>query len=257
MKRIIMIFLFLSVSFYSLAQDDELVVAPSENDIIAEDSDGRPEPVVTFEFEIRAAFTSGEFKKFYPKSGMGGLGITVLFPISNKIPVDLGFGLGYYWMSNAEETYNYYMPEIGNYDVESRVSGGMIPFHIVGRLYPLKSINSPIQPYVEGLAGFRVFSANQRLETYIVATDTYLPVEKDYNTTASWSYGFGGGVKVMLSKNELLFLNTKVDMIYGTATKTMDPSSVVLYDDGTYSFSHFESRTDVLRFSIGLHVMIE
>lgn len=252
-----MIFLFLSVSFYSLAQDDELVVAPSEDDIIAENPDGRPEPVVTFDFEIRAAFTSGEFRQFYPKRGMGGLGITVLFPIGNKIPVDVGFGLGYYWMSNAEETYNYYTPEIGNYDVESRLSGGMIPFHLVSRVYPLKSVNSPIQPYIEGLAGFRVFSANQRLETYIVATDTYLPIEKDYNTTASWSYGFGGGVKVMLSKNELLFLNAKVNQIYGTTTKTMDPSSVVLYDDGTYSFSQFKSRTDVLRFSIGMHIMIE
>jgi hypothetical protein len=257
MKKNILLHVVLMISTVLFSQDDSLTIAPSEDRIFTEEKKSLPDPVASFEIEIRACFTSGEFKQFYPKRGMGGLGTTVLFPVGKKNPLDIGFGFGYYWMSVSEETFSYYAPETGYYDVESRVSGGMIPLHLVGRVYPLKSINSPIQPYVEGLAGFRIFSANQRLETYISSTDTYLPVEKDYNFTASWSYGYGGGVKVRLSKNELLFLNAKITQLYGTTTKTMDPSSVVIYDDGTYSYSYFKSRTDVLRFTIGMHVMIE
>ncbi|MCB0400687.1 MAG: hypothetical protein KDD41_01250 [Flavobacteriales bacterium] len=248
---------FIGLSFPLFAQLDSLSVAPDNQQIFTDDNERLLEPKVTFDFDIRAAFTSGEFKTFYPKPGMGGMGLTVLFPLGKRFPLDLGVDLGYYFMSQSQETFNYYTPGLGDYDVESRVSGGMFTMHAVGRVYPFKTVKLPIQPYVEGLAGFRVFSANQKLETYVYATDEYLPVEKDYNYYGAWSYGFGAGVKVMLSKNELLYLNLKVDQIYGTATKNMDPSTVELYDDGTYTYSEFTSRTDILRFALGIHIMIE
>ena len=238
-----------------VAQVDELSPAP-ETEIFTDDK-SILDPKVTIDVDIRAAFTSGEFKNFYAKPGMGGFGFTVLFPLNKRNPVDLGIDLGYYFMSQSQETFQYYTPGVGDYDVESRISGGMFTTHAVARIYPIKNIKSPIQPYVEGLAGFRLFSANQRLETYVYITDEYLPIEKDYNFSGAWSYGFGGGFKVMLSKNELLYLNTKVTQLYGTATNNMDPSSVELYDDGTYSYSEFRSRTDILRFSLGIHIMIE
>ena len=131
----------------------------------------------------------------------------------------------------------------------------MFEFHLISRAYPLKATNFPIQPYIEGLAGFRVFGANQRLETYIYSTDTYLPVEKDYNYNGSWSYGYGAGIKIRMA--DLIYFNLKANKIYGTSTKNMDPESVVLYDDGTYSFEEFKSRTDIVRFSLGIHIMIE
>lgn len=255
MKKILLPVLMLMIVFFAKAQDDGLTTAPDQ--VFTEDNGGSPDPVVTFDIDVRAAYTSGEFKDFYPKRGMGGFGIDVLVPIDKNVPVDFGAGLGYYFMSRSERTIPYYSPGVGDYDVNSRVSGGMFTFHLISRIYPLKTVKSPIQPYIEGLAGFRVFGANQRLETYIYATDEYLPVEKDYNYNGSWSYGYGGGIKVLLSKNELLFLNLKAAKIYGTATKNMDPESVVLYDDGTYSFEEFKSRTDVVRFSLGIHIMIE
>ncbi len=257
MKKIIScfaLFIFISNVF---SQDDGLVVAPTEDKIFTEDVKSIPDPVVTIDIDIRFAFPTGEFKDFYTRPGMGGFGVDVLRPLGKTNPLDVGVGFGYYFMSRSEETYGYYTPGVGDYDVNSRVSGGMFALHLISRLYPLKSVRSPFQPYVEGLAGFRVFSANQRLETYIHATDTYLPVEKDYNYNGSWSYGFGGGIKIMMSKSELLFLNLKASKIYGTATKNMDPSSVQIFDDGTYAYNEFKSRTDVVRFSLGIHIMIE
>lgn len=255
MKNILLPTLFFVIASYTYAQDDELTTAPDE--IFTDESNILPEPKVTIDIDIRAAYTTGEFKDFYPKRGMGGFGIDVLFPITEENPFDFGAGLGYYFMSRSERTIPYYTPGIGDYDVESRVSGGMFEFHLISRAYPLKATNFPIQPYVEGLAGFRVFGANQRLETYVYATDEYLPVEKDYNYSGSWSYGFGGGVKIRLGGDELIYLNLKANKIYGTSTKNMDPESVEIYDDGTYSFDEFESRTDVVRFALGIQIMIE
>ena len=256
MRNLIIILTLLLAVNISVAQTDSLSNAP-EVEIFTDDSEVLPDPVVTIEFDVRAAFTTGEFKEFYPKRGMGGFGVDVLFPITEENPIDIGAGLGYYFMSQSERTLQLYTPGIGDYDVESRVSGGMFEFHLISRAYPLKATNFPIQPYIEGLAGFRVFGANQRLETYIYSTDEYLPVEKDYNYNGSWSYGYGGGVKIRMGREELIFLNLKVNKIFGTSTKNMDPESVVLYDDGSYSFEEFKSRTDVVRFSLGIHIMIE
>lgn len=237
------------------AQTDSLTTSP-DVEVFTDESNMLPDPVVTVEIDVRTAFTSGEFKQFYPKRGMVGFGIDVLFPITEENPVDFGAGLGYYFMSTSKRNLSFYTPGVGNYDVESRVNGGMFEFHLMSRVYPLKATNFPFQPYIEGLAGFRVFSANQRLETYIHDTGEYLPVEKDYNHTGSWSYGFGGGIKVRVS-SDLIYVNLRANKIMGTPTKNMDPESVILYDDGTYSFDEFKSRTDIVRFSLGIHIMIE
>lgn len=256
MKNLSLFFILYFVIVLVSAQTDSLSTAP-ETEIFTDESRMLPEPVVTIEIDARAAFPTGEFKDFYTKKGMGGFGITVLFPITEENPFDFGVGLGYYFMSRSERTIPYYTPGVGDYNVESRVSGGMFEFHIVSRAYPLKATGFPIQPYVEGLAGFRVFGANQRLETYIYATDEYLPVEKDYNYNGSWSYGYGAGIKIQMGSDEMIYLNLKANKIFGTPTKNMDPKSVELHDDGTYTYNEFKSRTDIFRFSLGIQIMIE
>jgi hypothetical protein len=256
MKNLIAILITLLTVNIAVAQTDSLTTAP-DVEVFTDESDFLPDPVVTIEFDVRVGFPTGEFKNFYTKKAMGGFGVNALLPITEENPFDFGAGMGYYFMSRSEETFSYYSPGIGDYDVESRISGGMFEFHLISRAYPLKATNFPIQPYIEGLAGFRVFGANQRLETYIYATDEYLPVEKDYNYNGSWSYGFGGGIKIKMGSDELIYLNLKANKIFGTPTKNMDPKSVVLYDDGTYTFDEFRSRTDIVRFSLGIHIMIE
>jgi len=248
--------IFLSLISGSIfSQSDSLTVAPSA-EVFRDEDKSLLDHKATLEIEIRAAFPTGEFKDFYSKPGIGGFGLTALFPLGKKNPLDIGFGLGYYLMGRAEDTYEYYALGIGDYDINSKVSGSMIPMHLTARLYPLKSVNSPIQPYIEGLAGGRLFVVEQEVSTYLYSVDSELPKETNSNITSSWSYGFGGGLKIMISRNEMLFLNLKVAQIYGTLTKNMDSSSVVLYDDGTYGYDEFKSRTDVLRFSFGLHIMI-
>ena len=257
MNKLIVLFACLLINLTLFSQDENLVVSPTEDNIFTEEDQSIPTAKVTFDFDIRAAFTSGEFKQFYPKDGMGGLGISVLFPISKRNPLDVGFELGYYFMSQTRSNLEYYAPGVGDYDIDSRVSGSMIPIHIVGRLYPLKTINFPIQPYIEGVAGFRLFIVNQKINTIVLGSGIELPEQTESTTTGSWSYGFGAGVKIKISKNNPVYLNAKVNQIYGTATKYMDPSSVAVYDDGSFGYENYQSRTDILRFSIGIHFMVE
>ncbi len=258
MKRIIVLIITLNFFNYTFAQDNDLTVSPTEDDkVFTEDVSELPNPKVTFDIDIRACFTSGEFKQFYPKEGMGGFGGTVLMPLGSKNPLDVGFGLAYYFMSNTETSFQYYTPGLGDYKVVSSVSGTMFPFHLVSRIYPLKSTNFPIQPYVEGLAGFRLFIVTQDMTTTVLSSGLELEPQSESNTTGSWSYGIGGGIKVNVSKSHMFYLNAKVDQLYGSETDYMDPTSVILYDDGSYEYVNYRSKTDVLRFSIGLHLMLE
>jgi hypothetical protein len=237
------------------SQSDSLTVAPS-SEIFNNEDETRSEYRVAVDLDIGLSFPTGEFKDFYSKDVMGGAGLAVLFPMGKKIPLDIGIGLGYDAMSRSEDVYEYYAPGVGDYDIHSKVSGTMISSHLMARLYPLKFTNFPIQPYIEGLAGGRMFVVEQELSTYVYTLDSDLPSETNRKTTGSWSYGFGGGVKVMIRRNEKIFLNFKATQIYGTSTEYMDPSSVVLYDDGTSGYNVFKSRTDILRFSLGIHIMI-
>lgn len=255
MRKSVFILVLLSFTIGGYSQDSLSTYTSPE--VFSDDSRQLLEPKVTFDVDIRAAFTTGEFKAFYPKRGMGGFGITTLFPIDKHNPVDIGFGLGYYFMSNSEATFDYYTPGAGNYEITSEVSGSMVPIHLTARIYPFKSFNLPIQPYLEGLGGARLFIVTQRLETYLTDAGFDLDPQVETDVTGSWSYGFGGGLKVLLSRNELLYLNAKVTQLYGTSTNNMDPSSVVLYDNGSYSYSMFKSETNVLRFALGIHIMIE
>ena len=255
MKNIALIIILGMISSSVKGQLDSLTVAP-EIDFPENESKTLPDPRFTMDFDLQAGFPIGEFDDFYSNQGFGGVALTILVPISKVNPFDFGAGFGYYFMSQSEEKFSYYSSEWGHYDVSSRVSGGLFEFHLVSRFYPIKFTGFPIQPYFEGFAGFKVFSANQRLETYIIDRDETLPVKKDYNNTVAWSYGYGAGLKIKMNKNELVFLNLKVANIYGTASKYMDPKSVKIYADGTYDYNEFKSRSDMARFSLGVHILL-
>jgi hypothetical protein len=79
-----------------------------------------------------------------------------------------------------------------------------------------------------------------------------LEPETESTINGSFSYGYGGGLKVRLSKENRVFINVKANQIYGSATKYINQESVVLMDDGSYRYKTTKSKTDILRFSIGL-----
>jgi hypothetical protein len=247
MKKINTLLLLTMFSIITFGQNDTgLTVAPEVFN--------QPEPkqaTAIIDLGIRAAFTTGEFEEAYSKAGMGGGGITIVAPIK-RTAIALGAELSYYYMGNTSSTSEYYAPGIGDYDVTSSFSGSMIPFHLVARIDPLILYDFPIQPYIEGVAGFRVFNFVREFDTYIYRTDENLPTEKEVNKSLSWSYGYGGGLRVRVADG--VFINAKAHKIFGSETKYTDTRSIEFHQDGTYSYGITKSKTDVYRFTIGISI---
>jgi hypothetical protein len=257
MKFFIISVLALIINHFAVSQNSEEPMNFSENNSKTKAFREKLEPKVTFDLDFRAAAISGDFKKLYGEEGMGGVGASILFPISKNFPVDVGLGFGYYFMSATEFVLPYYTHELNKYKMTSTVTGSMIPIHFVARIYPVKHIHSVVQPYVEGLLGEKLFVVEQISEVYLPGSEVELSSNTESNFTNSLSYGFGLGIKVRISKNNLLYLNTKIDQLFGEEAKYLDATQVTLSSKGTYENVYHYSRTDILRFSIGLHLMIE
>lgn len=251
MQNILLFTLSFFFSLISFAQDSNLVVSPELDRTTKNNNDKASSS--SLDLELLVASSTGEFKEFYENNEMGGLGFTLLFGTDKTIPIDLGFDFGYYFMSSNHSKLEYYSPGIGDYDVNSKINGTMVPIHMVGRLTPLKNSGFFIQPYVEAMAGFRIFVVKQTIETTLLTNGIALAPETQSTSNGAFSYGYGAGLKVLLNKKNGVFLNAKVNKIYGSATKYIDNESVVLIDDGSYQYNTTKSRTDILRFSIGLH----
>ena len=245
MKYFTLVLLFLSLSTALIAQEDELVAG----ELL--------EPKITFDFDFRGALTTGEFNEFYKDEGMGGVGLTVLAPISRFNPIDLGVDFGYFYMSGTEATYNYTDVALKEHEITSSVTGSMIPIHAVIRIYPIKNKKFPIQPYVEGVGGVKLFVINHTIETESKRSDLEMVTLNDPEFTSAWSYGYGAGFKMRISKTNLLYFNTKVDHMFGMETDYINPTSYTQNEEGKYLHQYNSSMTDILQFSVGLHLMIE
>ena len=248
MKKIITSLTLTMSSIITFGQNDTgLTVAP---EIVNPTPSKQVEAII--DVEIRTAFTTGEFEEAYSKAGMGGGGITIVAPIKQTI-LALGAELGYYYMGNTSSTSEYSEVGIGDYDVTSSFSGSMIPFHMVARIDPLMSSDFPIHPYIEGVAGFKVFNFVREFDTYIYRTDENLPTEKEVNKSLAWSYGFGGGIRVKITDG--FFINAKAHKVFGSETKYTDTRSIEFHQDGTYSYGTTKSKTDVYRFTLGISII--
>lgn len=241
------------LGFYILMLTTVLASAQSD-DIYTKE---KLEPKVTFDFDVKGAMLQGDFKNNYKYDGMMGAGLTTLFPISKNNPVDVGIDIAYFFMSATESSHNYYDSELRLYDVNSEVTGAMIPLHLVVRLYPLKHTQFKVQPYVEGMFGGKLFSIDQTITTYTANSSIILKSENITDVTSALSYGYGVGLKMRISKNNLLYLNAKAAQLFGDETDYLDASSYRLSDNGAYKHLYNRSKTDLLQFSLGLHLMIE
>lgn len=166
-------------------------------------------------FNLTGGFPLNEFQEQNPNVGVGG-NINVFFPFAPSIPVYIGFDLGF--MGNGSRT------NTTTSNLELKDGAGNIAFSFPisfdiqtsnsifnGHAILKAKIPLPlVQPYVEGLVGFKSFS------TRVAITDVRGPdsgssfIQIDYdklrqdskvNTTVlsstALSYGIGGGFQIM------------------------------------------------------------
>lgn len=143
--------------------------------------------------------------------------------------------------------------------VATRVANNILLGHFVVRLQPLDGV---FRPYVDGLAGLKVFASRMSVDADVVIFREGLSQEA-YVTDFAFSYGVGAGFEVRLHRYTPLFADGPADIalrgglryLFGTTASYAAAGSLrevgnrIVVDEAT-------SRTDMLVPQLGLSVSL-
>ncbi|WP_299457669.1 hypothetical protein [uncultured Microscilla sp.] len=246
---------------------------------------------IHFGFDVSGGFPLNEFQAQNPNTGVG-INLNAFFPFAPQVPVYIGLDLGF--MGNGSRTNtiteNLILRDgLGNtivnfpilFDVQTR--NNIFNGHVILRTkIPLPLV----QPYFEGLVGFKSFSTRVSL-TDVRAGDgignnifninyDQLRQNSQVNTTVlsstALSYGFGAGFHIMFGGGQFgLNLGARY-LLGGTAqyytredinewTATFDTSSLTTNPDNAQAQLNNggnprNSRTDMLVANIGIVIKL-
>lgn len=161
----------------------------------------------------------------------------------------LEYGAGFSWNSVASESRDVNIPDdFGNLiPSHIKLKGNAYTYYVHGRLRPF---NGKLRPYGELLAGFRNYSIKSELYSMDgdeLASDPITDVE---DRNFSWVTGWAVGVQFRLVKG--LFIEGRFEKLKGDRSKYVDPSSIQINNNGSYSYELQESETNQLTYSLGL-----
>lgn len=176
-----------------------------------------------FQFDLNLAAPQGEFADSYNRDAFFGLAGGISFVIRDT-PIEGGLRAGYYWMGRTNEDVRINDSISGDYEVSTTVNGNVIPVHFNARILPLRSISNQFNPYIEGLAGFRIFNIRTKVEVDDLTTGPQPEPEIDRESTVAFSYGYAAGV--LIGPINRASLNIRVSRIYGGRATYVDPESI-------------------------------
>ena len=195
----------------------------------------------------------GEFKETLDRYAYGG-GLEVLYHFS-KIPVGVGGSFVYQHFGTKRE---------GLYTVLNyKTTSGMFVPSILVRIDP-KFRN--FSPYVEGTFGGNLINAQTKISGVLV---NLVDGDDEENTlrefySQSWSYGVGGGFKILLKdwsypgqSKTRLYLDLKARYTYGGEAKYLRKDGVEIREVNNRTevfYNVSRSRTDLLTFSAGIYI---
>ena len=202
----------------------------------------------------------GEFKEQGVPIGFGIDGNGVLYP-NPSVGLGVNIGYGQYGRSSRQIPFNYFSDLI---TIEEKTTNSIGAGHLFVRIKPFTKIK--IQPYAEGLVGLKHLSTTTSLynNNCVDNSDTnHNDCEIASSTNASdfvFSYGFGGGLDILLSQNFnesgnlYFFINGRY--LYGGEAKYLKQGDIEFSDPEngpvTTNFNWSESATDLLQISFGL-----
>lgn len=182
-------------------------------------------------------------------SVFGGLGF-------EGVPVVLGAELGFliYGQEVRREPFSSTIP-----DVRVRVvtSNNIATGHLVLRLQPPRGA---VQPYLDGLVGFKYFFTETRIESENRSDDEPIAASTNFDDAAP-SYGVGGGVQVKLYGGygerprghvQALNLTLGVRYLLGGEAEYLKRGSIERHRDGTLEYDVSRSKTDLLMPHLGV-----
>ena len=191
---------------------------------------------------FQVAVPTGEFAENYEGNPFGiyaGLSI----PIMNT-PLEVGGG--FVWNALASQSkpvqvVNNLRPDRDDGDLYVR--GNAYSYQLQGRVRPF---DGRFRPYGELFAGVRTFSVTSELELENVNQASGDILEQDFTFIA----GYAIGLKYQLFTG--LFIEARFDRQTGSEATYIDPESVVINNDGSFSYDTRSSRTDQWAISAGI-----
>jgi len=164
------------------------------------------------------------------------------------LPIE--YGAGFAWNSIASESRDIVIPDQFGNEMPShlKLNGNAYTYYVHGRLRPF---NGNIRPYGEVIAGFKNYSVKSKL----YAVDEFGSTSGDPLTDVSdrsysWITGWAAGIQIRLVRG--LFLEGRFEKLNGEETRYIDPSTIQISGDGSYTYELTESDTDQFTYSIGL-----
>lgn len=213
---------------------------------------------------VAVGIPQGDFEA--PRDGEA-VGASVFFggPVPNA-PVVLGTELGFmHYGTDSELSLHSTVFDDGIDDrfavpveaLNTSVSSKAYLGHFVLRLQPSSGV---IQPYLDGLAGFKHFNSRLRIDSDVIVFPRGLSQESR-STDWALSYGVGGGIELQLHEQETAWSDQAARFsLHGGAryllgqTARYASGEVIRETDGRLAVREVESSTDLILVQFGIRI---
>ncbi len=217
--------------------------------IYAQTRQARQRQVVTFQERrgttlstgLQIAVPTGEFADNYGRMPFG-INAFISIPLLNA-PIEIGGGFAWNNMAQSRSdvfiTNEQGMTQPGTL----RINGNAYTYALHGRLRPL---NGRFRPYGEVFVGARNFSTTSRLQSRTGNQPSTERLDRSFTLTAGW----GVGAKYEITPG--IFLEARFEQSAGSRATYIDPETIEIDSQATFSFENLESRTDQWAISVGV-----
>lgn len=217
--------------------------------LLAQTAQTRQRQVVTFQERrgttisagIVVAVPTGEFADNYGRLPFG-VNAFLSIPLLNA-PIEIGGGFTWNHMAASRDDV-FVNNSFGGQDPGTlRINGNAYTYQAHTRLRPF---NGRFRPYGEVFVGVRNFSTTSKLEVNVGAQPTSERLDRNFTFVA----GYGVGAKYQLTQG--VFLEARFERTAGSRASYIDPDSIQIDDQASFSFENLESRTDQWSLSVGV-----
>jgi len=190
----------------------------------------------------------GDFRTNVDRLGYGLQFHGTLWSPSNERPFTIGLNIGYmiYGEVSERRPLSEFIPDV---TVEVNRTNNLANFHLLLQISPFMGT---VRPYVEGLiGGAYIFTTSE-----VKSTSTQLAFAESTNwDDFTWSYGAGGGLLLLISKDagdvKDLYLDLKARYVFGTEAQYLTENDVRVVGGRVLYFPR-KSKTDLLTFHVGV-----
>lgn len=244
----------------ALAQEHrpvEIPPDPSPAEIPSSDEEGFAEREATMEIGYLLRYNRPydllSEQNYRSGFGFGVEMLTVSRPLANFLGIQWGAQFSY--DRGGEESFPLTMgyPYRGQ-SVDLELSNENVGLHGVLRL--ITPDRFPIQIYVQGLVGSRLFYSQETLVINDHADDDYCPEPVNVNRSFTLSYGAGGGLRLALGPYS--HLDLRATYLTGSNARFIDLDQAYVVEQNLVDYPMAEAaRTDGFTFSVGVSMPLD